>query len=136
MLHTITLNDVRAEAEKQGYRVTETGTTLRVIKKHVAHVNQSFELDSPLSIDRRHARDFVLLQAYYWMRGYYLSYGDDAKVGLQRGMHHPAYDQKVRIAEVFDYAGMKQLQRALTAWVELVETVEMVERPAKGHLGQ
>jgi hypothetical protein len=130
MSHTITLNDVRAEAEKQGYSVTETGTTLRVTKKHVAHINQSFALDSPLSIDLRHARNFVLLQAYYWVRGYHLRSDDDAWIELQRGMHHPAFDQKVRIAEMFDYVGIRQLRRALTAWVELVE------QSTQGHKGR
>jgi hypothetical protein len=126
----ITLQDVQNEAERRGYRVTMTTTRIRAAKEQFTHVKRSFARIPDLSLAPQQAADYALLQVYYWIRGYLLDSGDDGKVVLHRGMHHPAYNQAIRVAETFDYFDYRNLawlHQAMQQWVEQVEQVTAQE---------
>ncbi|MBA2677519.1 MAG: hypothetical protein H0U76_03875 [Ktedonobacteraceae bacterium] len=120
----LTLDDIRAEAERRGYVLKVSGTAISAAKKQFAHVNCSFTRKPDFSLSPRRAEEYALLQIYYWIRGYHLNYGDDGKVELHRGMHHPQYDQQARVAETwnyFDFPGLADLHQEMCQWVERVE---------------
>jgi ribosomal protein S12 methylthiotransferase accessory factor YcaO len=127
----ITFDEIRTEAERRGYSLTVDGerddTTLHVAKKQFPHVKRSFSEHPDFSLDPRRADEYALLQAYYWVRGYTLSSGDDGKVLLQRAMHHPAFQQNVRHEQIFDYfwdanGDLAQLHQVMLQWVNQAES--------------
>jgi hypothetical protein len=126
------IEDVQAEAERRGYIVATDTRYVRAVKRDALHVKQTFAWDTGLAIlDPDEARSYVLLQAYCWIRGYDLDAGDDGKMELHRGMHHPAYQQQRRVAQTFDYfwdGGMDGVQHNMLQWIEHVEQSDY--RPA------
>ncbi|SRR6266567_2148581 len=129
MLQTaITWNEIQIEAERRGYLLKVEGkvddSTLYVAKMKAAHVNRRFREHPGFRLAPERDDEYSLLQAYYWIRGYYLDYGDDGKMTLHRGMHHPLYDQQIRVAETWDYiwdGGLRGVHQKMLQWVAQVE---------------
>lgn len=122
----VTLETLKAEAERRGYKVAVDAEYITIEKKRFSHVKRSLSRFPEFSLDPELAEQYALLDAYYWVRGYSLDYGDDGAFELHRGMLHPRYNPQVRVAQTFDYhwdAGwdMEVLQQKLAAWVEEVE---------------
>ena len=125
MANLITLETLQAEAEKRGYTATvNTKNVIHVQKKQFAHVNSDFGNGTDF-IERRQNHNYALLEAYYWLCGYDMEYGDDRRVGISRGMLHPDFKPNVRVAEVIEYYNMEQFQEELAAWVARVEQPTM-----------
>ncbi len=122
----VTLETLKAEAQQRGYKVEEDAEYIHIDKKGFSHVNTSFNRFPDFSLDPAVAEQYALLQAYYWVRGYALDYGDDGAFELHRVMRHPQYNPHIRVAQLFDYhwdAGwnMEVMQQKLAAWVDEVE---------------
>ena len=120
----MTLTQLNDEAEIQGYTVEQVDAThVRVAKQHAPHVHLMTDLQEPFTLNRRYTEDFALLWAYYYVRGYYLNYGEDGVFEVVRGMHHSRYHRKKRIARNFDYHwdgedSLGKLHRHMMQWVQ------------------
>jgi Fe-S-cluster formation regulator IscX/YfhJ len=126
MAEAITWTEIQREAEQRGYLLQVEGETVHASKKQFPHVRQSFTEHPDFSPDPHRADEYSLLQAFYWIRGYNLTHGDDGKVALHRGMHHPQYNQRIRVAETWDYfwdgdGKLEVLQQKMLAWMETVD---------------
>ena len=131
MNHVMTLTQLNEEAGKRQYTVEQVDAThLRVAKQGVPHVYLMTDLQESFTLNRRYTEDFALLRAYYYVHGYYLNYGEDGVFELVRGMHHPGYDCKKRVAHTFDYHwdgadNVGKLHHRMMRWMEEDEQTTM-----------
>jgi hypothetical protein len=118
----LTLRHIRALATKRGFSVRQEGSVLHIVHIRCPQIQSCFDLAAPFRIDPTAARQFTLTRAYYWLRGYDLSYADNRKVLMRRGRSHPAFDPRTSCERLFDYTRMLLLQHEMTAWYYAVET--------------
>jgi hypothetical protein len=78
-----TLRHIRAVANKRCFSVRLDGSIIQIVHKHCEQIQSSFDLSDPFRIDPAYAQQFIFTRAYYWLRGYDLSYADNAKVLLR-----------------------------------------------------
>jgi hypothetical protein len=117
-----TLRHIRALASKRGFSITLDDTIVHIVHKHCEQIQSSFDLSDPFRIDPALAQQFAFTRAYYWMRGYDLSYADNAKVLMRRGRSHPSFDQRYPREQLFDYQSMPLLQHEIAVWYYYMET--------------
>jgi hypothetical protein len=121
-MEILTLRHIRALAAKRGFSVRQEGTVLQIVHTRCAQIQSCFDLSDPFRLDPAAARQFTLTRAYYWLRGYDLSYADNRKVLMRRGRSHPAFDPGVSCERLFDYTRLLLLQHEIAVWYSSVET--------------
>ena len=118
----LTLRHIRAVAGRRGFSVTLADTVVYITHKHREQINSSFDLSDPFEVDPKCAYQFTCTRAYYWIRGYDLSYLGNAKVLICRGRSHPTFDQRYPREKLFDYKSMSILQQEIAIWYHYMET--------------
>ena len=116
-----TLRHIRALASKRGFSVTVDETIWMIVHKRFEQIQASFDLADPFSIDPASAQQFTLTRAYYWLRGYDLSYADNAKVLIRQGRSHPDFGRCALPEHLFDYKTLLLLKHEIAVWYYYAE---------------